>query len=133
VSVRPATTVRRRTLAARVGLVLAALLAVLQLLTFVPQFADEVVLPAVFTALNVLALVLVPLAWRGTRWVRGVVIAVTLASALSATPAFFIPDLPVAAVVAASVGIVLAVLVTVLILVGPGRTRDAHEHAPSTA
>lgn len=108
---------RRRTLG-RVGLVLAALLAVGDVLTSIPQYVDEPVIPTVAIVLAVATLVAVPFAWRDAAWARGVVIATRLLSALLAVPAFFFPGVPPGWVVAAATGILLSVLVVVLLLVG---------------
>jgi hypothetical protein len=101
---------------ARIGLVLAAVLAVLQLVTYIPMFGEEIVMPAVLTAVNVAALAATVPAWRGAVWARVAVVVATVISALTALPAFFIPGVPVEGRIAASVGILLALGVTVLLL-----------------
>lgn len=69
------------------------------------------------SALGLISLVLVVLAWRGARRAVVPLIALRLLSGLSAVPAFFAGDVPAAAMVAAGVTIALSVIGTALLLV----------------
>ncbi len=69
------------------------------------------------SALGLVSLVLVVLAWRGARRAVVPLIALRLLSGLSAVPAFFAGDVPAVAMVAAGVTIALAVAGTALVLV----------------
>jgi hypothetical protein len=116
----------RPTPAARIGLALAGALAVLQLVSFVPQLASDP--SAVFIAITVagvVCLAAIPLAWRGVLWARNTVVAACVLPALTAVPAFFIPGLEAAAVVGAAVGILLALFAAGLVLHGPGPAHRA--------
>jgi hypothetical protein len=66
--------------------------------------------------LGLISLVLVVLAWRGERRAVVPLIVLRVLSAASALPAFFLGDVPAAALVAAGVTVVLAVAGTVLVL-----------------
>jgi hypothetical protein len=68
------------------------------------------------SALGLISLVLIALAWRGARRAVVPLIALRLVSGLSAVPAFFVGDVPAGALVAAGVTVVLAVLGTALVL-----------------
>ena len=68
------------------------------------------------SALGLISLVLIALAWRGARRAVVPLIALRLVSGLSAVPAFFVGDVPAGALVAAGVTVVLAVLGTTLVL-----------------
>ncbi|NEA30134.1 hypothetical protein [Streptomyces sp. SID13031] len=69
------------------------------------------------SALGLVSLVLVVLAWRGARRAVVPLIVLRLLSGLSAVPAFFAGGVPAAAVVAAALTVVLAVVGTTLLLV----------------
>jgi hypothetical protein len=69
------------------------------------------------SVLGLVSLVLVVLAWRGSRRAVVPLIALRLLSGLSAVPAFFVGDVPAAAVVAAGLTVALAVVGTALVLV----------------
>ncbi|TCM39616.1 hypothetical protein [Kribbella sp. VKM Ac-2568] len=69
------------------------------------------------SALGLISLVLVVLAWRGARRAVVPLIVLRLLSGLSAVPAFFAGDVPAAAMVAAGVTIALSVIGTALLLV----------------
>ena len=69
------------------------------------------------SALGLISLVLVVLAWRGARRAVVPLIALRVLSALTAVPAFFVDDVPGAAMAAAGVSIVLAFAGTALVLV----------------
>ncbi|TDU83183.1 hypothetical protein EV138_5645 [Kribbella voronezhensis] len=66
--------------------------------------------------LGLISLVLVVLAWRGERRAVVPLIVLRVLSAASALPAFFVGDVPAAALVAAGVTVALAVGGTVLVL-----------------
>ena len=69
------------------------------------------------SALGLVSLVLVGFAWRGARRAVVPLIVLRVLSALSAAPAFFVGDVPAAAVAAAGLAIALTVLGTALLLV----------------
>jgi CHASE2 domain-containing sensor protein len=68
------------------------------------------------SALGLVSLVLVVLAWRGTRRAVVPLIVLRVLSGLSAVPAFFAGDVPPGAMVAAGLTIALAAAGTVLVL-----------------
>jgi hypothetical protein len=76
-------------------------------------------------ALGLISLVLVVLAWRGARRAVVPLILVRVLSALTAVPAFFVDDVPGAAVGAAGVSIVLALAGTALVLVPARELEEA--------
>jgi hypothetical protein len=119
----PDTTARRTSIPARVGLVLAGVLAIGSIVTALPQFADDPVVPTVNIVLSLLSLVAVPFAWRGAVWARVVVVVTCVLSALTGLPAFFFPGVPAEWILAAAAGIVLSLVVAVLLLVGPRSPR----------
>jgi hypothetical protein len=114
----PGTAAHRAPVPARVGLVLAAVLAIGGIVTSVPQFADDPVVPVVNIVLSVLSLAAVPFAWGGAAWARVVVVVTCVLSALTGLPAFFVPGVPAEWIVAAAVGIVLSLIVAVLLFTG---------------
>jgi hypothetical protein len=114
--------VSRRTIPARVGLVLGGLLSALQIQTGVSLWAAEgtSVDAAVLIAVPVVALVAIVLAWRGSFPARLVAVAACLVPALMGLPVYFAPDVPPGAIISVSVGIFWAPVVAVLLLL-PGR------------
>jgi len=76
------------------------------------------------SALGLISLVLVVLAWRGVRRAVVPLIVLRVLSALTAVPAFFVDDVPGGAMAAAGVSIVLAVAGTALVLM-PARELQA--------
>jgi hypothetical protein len=76
------------------------------------------------SALGLISLVLVVLAWRGARRAVVPLIVLRVLSALTAVPAFFVEDVPAAAMAAAGVSIVLAIAGTALVLM-PARELEA--------
>lgn len=107
----------------RTGLVIAAILGVLDIAGGVMQIGGSVGVFPIGVAIAMILLgaatvVLVPFAWRGTRWAGWTIAAMRGASALTGLPAFFVAAVPAGAVIAASVGIVLAVAVAALIAFG---------------
>jgi hypothetical protein len=69
------------------------------------------------SVLGLISLVLVVLAWRGERRAVVPLIVLRVLSGASALPAFFVSDVPAAALVAAGVMIALTAAGTVLVLV----------------
>jgi hypothetical protein len=116
--------VRRRStpVPVRVGLVLGGLLSALQISTGVGLWRAEGlgVDVAILVLVAVVALVAIVLAWRGSFPARVVTVVAVLVPALMGLPAYFIDDIPPGAVLAVSVGILLALVVAVLLL-RPGR------------
>lgn len=121
------TTTNHRGVASTIGLGLAVLLGVGDIVVAVPQFADDLVMPLIYVVFSVLTLASVPFAWRGAGWARILIIVTRLLAALLGVPAFFVPDVPAGWVAGAAGGILLAVLLTVLLLVGA-----RHTHRPVT-
>jgi hypothetical protein len=112
---------RRAVVLRRVGVVLAVLQAVGSIALALSDFGSGfgAVVAAVMIGCGALVLALTVPVWRGIGWAAVVVAVATLLSSLTGVPAFFIPGLPAAAVISASVGIVLAVVTAVLLLVRP--------------
>lgn len=113
---------RGRVLLLRTGLVLAVLLGVGDLVTGVQAVAGDFFAPPAagigMIVLGVITVALVPVAWSGRRWAAWVAVAARVLSAMTALPAFFVPDVPAAAVVAASAGLLLAAAVAALVAFG---------------
>ena len=106
----------------RVGLVLGGILSALQISTGVGLWQAEglSVDVAIFVLVAAVALVAIVLAWRGSFPARVVTVAAFLVPAPMGLPAYFVDDIPPGAVLAVSVGILLALVVAVLLLL-PGR------------
>jgi len=106
----------------RRGLILAIILAALDVVTgILAVFGSFFAPPEVgilIIALGVLTLVVVPYAWNGRRTPALIAIVVRLLSAATGLPAFFVPDVPAAGVVAAAAGILISVLCAYLIASG---------------
>ncbi|MGB4778962.1 MAG: hypothetical protein WBP48_11420, partial [Microbacterium sp.] len=106
----------------RSGLILAGILAVLDIGAAIVQFGGGDLFPTVVAVVMVVlgaaTLVLVALAWRGSRWAAWTAAGLRLASALTGLPAFFVEGVPAGAVIAAASGIVLAVAAGALIALG---------------
>lgn len=102
----------------RAGLIVFGVLSVGDLVT--PLITDgehpPMAIALVASALGLISLVLVVFAWRGRRRAVVPLIVLRVVSALSAVPAFFEPDVPAAAMVAAGVGIALTIAGTALVL-----------------
>jgi hypothetical protein len=100
------------------GLVVLGLVSVGDLLT--PVLTDgehppmEIAIGAAVVGL--VSLVLIGFAWRGKRWSLAPLITLRLASALLAVPAFFVADVPAAAVAAAGVAVAATVFGVVAVL-----------------
>lgn len=109
----------------RVGLVLAALLGLADIVGGISQLGPDAILPfavaVTVTGLGVITLVLLPLAWRGTGWASWTIIAARTLSAITTLPAFFVPVVPVVAVITAAATVAVTVLAVVLMIVS-GRT-----------
>ena len=104
--------------AVRIGLVLGALLALVDLVALVTTEHDGPGGPAVAVAgglLAVLTLAAVPSGWRGAAWALTTVAVTRLVGALASVPVFFDDDADEPVVVAA-LTVVLAVAVAVLVL-----------------
>jgi len=104
----------------RAGLVVLAVLSVFDLLG--PLLTDgshpPMSVALVGAAIGLASLVLVLPAWRGSRRAAWVLVGLRLLSALSAVPAFFVSDVPAAAVGAAAGIIAFTVLGAVLVVAG---------------
>ena len=112
--------------AARVGLVIAALLGVGDVILGVSQLdPSQTIPPEIGTfaiVVGVVTLVALPFAWRGAAWASWLIVVVRLMSAFGALPAFFTPDVPAGFVAGAATEVVLAVLVSALLLIKPRRS-----------
>jgi hypothetical protein len=102
-------------LAARVGLVIAALLGLADAVSNGAMLADGGIAIAGL-ALGVVTLVAVPFAWRAARPARITVAVSRVLSGLTGLPAFFVDGVPANWVVLAAAGLVLNVVVAVLVL-----------------
>jgi hypothetical protein len=104
----------------RVGLVLAALLGLVDVIGGISQLGPDALLPFAVAAttivLGLITIVVVPFAWPGAGWASWTVIVTRAVAAMTALPAFFVPGVPVPAVIAAAVTISVTVLAIVLIL-----------------
>lgn len=107
--------------ALRTGVVLAALLAIGDGVGGATNIdANNPVGTAVSVLMLLLAvttLVAVPFAWRGMAAGRWTIAITRVVGSLTGLPAFFVAGLPPQAIIAASVGIVLALVVAALLLV----------------
>lgn len=111
----------------RVGLAMLAVLSVLDLLT--PLLTDgqhpPMAVALAASAVGLASLSLVVVAWRGSRRALLALIVLRTLSALSATPTFFSPGVPAAAMAAAT-GLILLTLVGVgFVIVGARRNHLA--------
>jgi hypothetical protein len=109
----------------RVGLVLGGILSALQISTGVGLWQAEgfSIDVAILVLVAVVALVSIVFAWRGSFPARVVTVVACLVPALMGLPAYFVDDIPPGAVLAVSVGILLALVVAVLLLL-PGRRSE---------
>jgi len=121
------TPTRQRNGALHGGLVLAAVLAALDVITGILSFAGSFFAPpeigAAMIVVGVATLVLVPYAWNGRRTPALVAVALRLLSSAAGLPAFFVPDVPTGGIVAAAVGILAAVLCAWLVALGLRKSR----------
>jgi hypothetical protein len=111
------------TLSARIGLVLAGLLAIAQAWTGAAQLPDGLAFPIVIFAVTAVALIAIPFAWRGSLKARVVVVVATVLPALTGLPAFFVADIPATYRLAAATGILLSLVVAVLLFARPRAAR----------
>jgi hypothetical protein len=102
----------------RFGLVLLGLLALMDLATPLLTDGDHPPMSVAIGAavIGLISLVLVGYAWRGKRWTLAPLITLRLASALLAVPAFFVSDVPAAAVAAAGFGVAATVVGVIAVL-----------------
>ena len=114
---------RRSRVAARSGLVLAALLAISDGLLASQQIGDGDPFVFVMLVCTLLTAVAVPFAWRSSEMGCRTVVGTRVLSALTGLPAFFVADVPGVGVVMAAVGIVLALVVAVLVYPGSRQGR----------
>jgi hypothetical protein len=114
------TSTRGATVALRIGLVIAALLGIGDIVNTVTQFSDNPGDPFAYASavFALVTLIAIPFAWRRSSAAGWTVAISRVLSSMLGLPAFFVPEVPAPFVVAAAVGIVLAVLSAVLILVG---------------
>jgi hypothetical protein len=115
---------RWATVLRRIGVVLAVLQAVLAFVQILGDFStDPVALTVNLLGLAAAAVVLIGAvpAWLGRGW--GVVLCVVgvMVMALSGLPVYFIPGVPAEAIIAVSIGIVVGIATTVLLVVRPRR------------
>jgi hypothetical protein len=107
------------------GLVLAGLLGLADLAT--PLVSDgehpPMVVAFLAAALGLATLVALVPAWQGGRGAAWLVVATRLVSAVTALPAFIVPEVPAAAVLAAGVGVAVALLASGLVVAALTRTR----------
>ena len=113
------TTTTHSKVAVRIGLILAVLLAALQIQTGIGLALNEgeIALPMLLIGCAAIALVAVVLAWRGSSKARVVAAVATVAPTLTGISAFFQPDLPAAVLAFVSLGVVIALVAAALILV----------------
>lgn len=122
------TPVHRRIGILRSGLVLAGVLAALDIVTGVMALFGGFFAPPeigiVMIVLGVATLALVPLSWSGRRrspaWIA---VTLRLLSSAAGLPAFFVAGAPTSGILLAAVGILLAVLCAVLVAYGFGGNR----------
>jgi hypothetical protein len=92
------------------GLVIAGLLGLAEIVTLLVGDGETppVEVAAVGAVLGLITVAAVIAAWRGSRGAVVAIIVTRLLSAVTALPAFFVDDVPGAAVAAAGVGVALA-------------------------
>ena len=104
----------------RVGIAICVALALCDIIGGVTQLAPGSFIPTeiavIALVLGVGTLVLVPFAWRGSRWSIWLIAALRALSAVTALPAFFVPDVPTAGVLAAAGTVVVTVIAIILLL-----------------
>lgn len=109
------------------GLVLAGLLGLADLAT--PLVTDgehpPVVIALLGAALGLATLIALVPAWRGGRGAAWVVVGTRLVSAVTALPAFVVPDVPAPAVLAAGTGVAVTLLACGLIAAALTRGRTS--------
>jgi hypothetical protein len=92
------------------GLVIAGLLGLAEIVTLPAGNGETppVEVAVIGAVLGLITVAAVVLAWRGSRAAVVAIIVTRLLSAVTALPAFFVDDVPGAAVAAAVIGVVLA-------------------------
>jgi hypothetical protein len=102
----------KRTTGVTVGLILAGLLGISDIIGFVGAGSEGPPVPILIadTVLGVITVVGVVLGWRGRRGGIVAVIVTRLLSALSAVPAFFVDGVPAPLVAVAALGIAVTLL-----------------------
>lgn len=119
----PAARTVRRTVPAvtRVGVVISTVLALVDIIGGASQLAPGSFIPPEVAVISLVlgagTALLIPFAWRGSRWSIWLVTAFRALSALTAVPAFFVPDVPTVGVLAAAVSVIVTVVAIVLLLV----------------
>jgi hypothetical protein len=102
----------------KAGLIVLGLLSVVDL--FGPVMTDGEHPPMVIavggSVVGLVSLVLLAFAWQGKRWALAPLITLRIASALLAVPAFFVSDVPAAAVAGAGFGVAATVFGVVAVL-----------------
>lgn len=102
----------------KAGLIVLGLLSVVDL--FGPLMTDGEHPPMVIavggSVVGLVSLVLLAFAWQGKRWALAPLITLRIASALLAVPAFFVSDVPAAAVAGAGIGVAATVFGVVAVL-----------------
>jgi hypothetical protein len=116
-----ASTRRRASIGFRVGIALAALLSIADVIGGVTQLGAGALLPievAVFSiVMGLVSLALIPFAGRGTSWAIRALVAARALSSATALPAFFVVGVPLEGILSASVSVVLTIVCIVLVLV----------------
>jgi hypothetical protein len=116
----------RGAVTARVGLIIAALLGIGDIVLGASQLRSDQTIPPTISmsiiAAGVVTLIALPFAWRGVAWATWLIVVARLLSALSAVPALLMPAVPSGLVAGAAIEIMLAVLVAVLLLLRPRRS-----------
>jgi hypothetical protein len=104
----------------RAGLVVLALISLGDLAA--PLYTDgqspPMFIALIGSALGLISLIMVALAWRGRPWAAIVLVVVRLLSALTAVPAFLEPGVPAVAMTLAGVAITVTVVGVGLVLTG---------------
>ena len=116
-------TTRRSSTRARVGLVIAALLALGDISVSFGELGETGFQPIALIVLAALTLVAIPFAWRSATWARATVATTRVIAGLTVVPAFFDGELPAFAVIVAAVWLVLSLTVAVLLFTPPRSDR----------
>lgn len=113
--------VSTHTILSRVGIILAALLGIADVVLGATQFGPDALFPIELAVgvlvLGIATLVAVPFAWRGAAWATWVIVVTRLVSGLSPIPGFFEAGVPVEALVLAVATIVFNLVAVVLVLI----------------
>ena len=107
----------------RAGLIILALISLGDLTA--PLYTDGQTPPMfialIGSALGLISLIMVALAWRGRLWAAIVLVVVRLLSALTAVPAFLEPGVPAIAMTLAGIAITVTLIGVVLVFAGMRR------------